>query len=793
MAVSSAEPSPISEATHSGLATINGIPASDKEAGLADNDDDTEEDSPYFEVRAAISNRDDPSLPSLTLRVWIIGILSCSLLAFANQILWLRTKPISISTLIVQILSYPLGRGLAYLLPKWRFRTFGYEWSPNPGPFSIKEHVLITVMSSTAASACYGVDVIIVKNLFYRPDNAMPDFWPSLLMMVTSQMIGYGLAGICRQLLVYPASMVWPANLASAIVYRTFHDVSRWPGLSRTAMFWLVFFCAFAWNWIPGYLVGVLGNLAILCLFNRRSVTMLQLSDGLSGIGLLNLPFDWSTIGSGLLGSPIVTPFWAACNIFAGFVIFFWILLPALYYTNTWDSQRFPIFTSDVFDAQGNKYDILRVMTKNYRLNQTAYEDYSQPRMPASVAVMYGASFAILTSLISYTLLYHGADIKARLTDARNQPADIHMKLMGAYKEVPFWWYIAVYVSFLALAMFTCEYWADEFGLSWFMLLFAMTLPLLFIIPIGMIQAVTNQQPGLNIITELIFGYIYPGNAIGNATFKVYGYISLVQGLLLVGDLKLGHYMKIPPRHMFIVQAFGTILAATVQFLALRFMIAHVDGLCRPEQQLSISSADGNGSNLANKGSTWSCTTINIFFSASLLWGAIGPRESFNNQSYRLLLHAFWLGLLLPIPIYFLQRWFTKLASTSVSQDGRTLKGARLIALVATGLNNIHIPVLLSSMNNATAIPTNAFFMWLLVGGFFNFYLKRRKPVLWERYVYSISGGLDAGTAICTLVIFALMQSGVNVPNWNGNKAICLSEQTSSVRPQTVSNHSTSS
>lgn len=58
----------------------------------------------------------------------------------------------------------------------------------------------------------------------------------------------------------------------------------------------------------------------------------------------------------------------------------------------------------------------------------------------------------------------------------------------------------------------------------------------------------------MNIITEYIIGYAYPGRPVANMCFKVYGYISMVQALTFVSDLKLGHYMKIPPRIMFSIQ-----------------------------------------------------------------------------------------------------------------------------------------------------------------------------------------------------------------------------------------------
>ena len=50
---------------------------------------------------------------------------------------------------------------------------------------------------------------------------------------------------------------------------------------------------------------------------------------------------------------------------------------------------------------------------------------------------------------------------------------------------------------------------------------------------------------GLNVITEFVAGIIIPGDPLANVTFKTYGYITQYQALLLISDLKLGHYMKV--------------------------------------------------------------------------------------------------------------------------------------------------------------------------------------------------------------------------------------------------------
>jgi hypothetical protein len=77
------------------------------------------------------------------------------------------------------------------------------------------------------------------------------------------------------------------------------------------------------------------------------------------------------------------------------------------------------------------------------------------------------------------------------------------------------------------------------------------------------------QQPGLNVITEMIIGYMYPGKPLANVAFKTYGDNSMTQALMFLSDFKLGHYMKIPPKSMFVVQVICfiyNIMFSTSQF-----------------------------------------------------------------------------------------------------------------------------------------------------------------------------------------------------------------------------------
>jgi OPT family oligopeptide transporter len=105
-----------------------------------------------------------------------------------------------------------------------------------------------------------------------------------------------------------------------------------------------------------------------------------------------------------------------------------------------------------------------------------------------------------------------------------------------------------------------------------------------YTVPIGVIQAITNQQVGLNVITELIIGYTLPGRPIAMMLFKTWGYMTMVQALGFSGDFKLGHYMKIPPRSMFWCQIIATVVAGTVQLAVQAWMFANIEDLCASDQ-----------------------------------------------------------------------------------------------------------------------------------------------------------------------------------------------------------------
>jgi OPT family oligopeptide transporter len=204
-------------------------------------------------------------------------------------------------------------------------------------------------------------------------------------------------------------------------------------------------------------------------------------------------------------------------------------------------------------------------------LDEVAYQSYSPLFLSTTFAFSYALSFGSLSSVLVHTALFHWNEIvdKFRATSQSKHNDDVHMRLYRKYPEVPDWWYLVIFTIMMILSIIVCEAWDTR--LPWWGFLITQLLPFIFTLPIGMVQAITNVQIGLNVITEFVAGYMFPGRPLANMMIKCYGYMTmaqvfycgmeLIQGLQFVADLKLGLYMKIPPRSLFRTQIWCTILA----------------------------------------------------------------------------------------------------------------------------------------------------------------------------------------------------------------------------------------
>ncbi|KAG6486909.1 hypothetical protein ZIOFF_055490 [Zingiber officinale] len=143
------------------------------------------ENSPVEQVALTVPVEDDPSAPALTFRMWVLGTASCVLLSFLNQFFWYRKEPLSITAISAQIAVVPLGHLMAATITdRVFFRESRWEFTLNPGPFNIKEHVLITIFANSGAGSVKAIYVVTAVKIFYRKDF---NFFVSLVVVITTQ------------------------------------------------------------------------------------------------------------------------------------------------------------------------------------------------------------------------------------------------------------------------------------------------------------------------------------------------------------------------------------------------------------------------------------------------------------------------------------------------------------------------------------------------------------------------------------------------------------------------------
>ncbi|OCF31915.1 OPT family small oligopeptide transporter [Kwoniella heveanensis BCC8398] len=688
-----------------------------------------EEDSPYPEVRASVSNIDDPEMPALTLRAWCLGMLFCTIASAINTFFHFRTPAPYISPLIIQVVTYPVGKGLAWLLP---ITTFimprwlgGYSFSLNPGPFNIKEHTIIVMMANVAVGPAYALYATVSSELYYKHDFG---YGFNIMFILATQLTGFTMAGICRRFVVWPASMIWPGNLVVTTNLNTLHaeEDGFQGGMSRFRFLILCGAGAFAWYFFPGFIFTGLSYFSYACWIAPKNRVVNQLFGVSTGLGMGILTFDWSQIT--WIGSPLTAPWWAEVNIGVGFVLFFWILVPILYYTNVWSFAYLPMNVIQAADRFGSAYDIFNILTDDVTLNKTAYAEYSPVYLSASFSVTFMCAFALSTALLVHTALYHGPRIYRAVINVKTEADDIHMKLMKHYPEVPDWWFLSLFVFVFVLAVVAIEVFHTDLPVWGYII--AVLLPFVYVVPAAFVYAMTSQQVGINLLAELIPGYIFQGQPIPGMIFKVFGVQTVVEALSFVQDQKLGHYMKIPPRATFIAQLSAASIACFVQSGTKELMFAKIDDICQVGQK-----------------SLLTCASTKVFFTSSIIWGLIGPERLFSKGSlYHPQTYALLVGAILPIPFWL---WVRKYPRSI--------------------FRNLNLPVVFSGALSIPPATGVNYASWLVTGFIFQYWLRRKKFAWWSKYNYVLSAALDVGTALSALAVFLVLDLPGASINWWGN------------------------
>lgn len=619
---------------------------------------------------------------------------------------------------MAQILAYPIGVSMAKIpYPS----HWPLAWFFNPGPFNIKEHCMITIMATVSSGTAYTTDIFITQHAWYR--QALSPGYMILLTLAT-QMIGFSYAGFCRQILVWPAAMIWPSNLQTTALMNAMHDGShhKFRGWTRNGVFCLATAATFVWEWVPTYLFTGLSVFSWPTWIAPKNKGVNVVFGGSGGIGLNFISFDWNQIGV-QLGSPLYVPWFALVNTFLAFLIVQGFVAPLLWATNVKNTGYLTFSSSGTYDRFGNSFSTDYVVNKEtMELDIEKYNQYSRQYLPATFLLSYALGFAAITACLSHVILFYGKDIMQQFRRALSDEPDIHARLMSRYREVPHWWYATLFLISFALAIPSIKVYHTEMPV--WMFIIALLIPAVYMIPVGVVQAVTSIQIGLNVITELICGYALPGRPIAMMIFKTFGYITMYQGLSFVSDLKFGHYMKIPPRDMFWAQTTMTIWSSLVQVAVTVFLFGNVTNICKMNPHEPINPP------------RYTCLAQHTFYSASVIFGLVGPGRNFAaGEQYAYVNIMFLVGAVVPIPTWFLAKRFPN-----------------------SWFRLVNWPLIFTStamMPPATGIN---FSSWFLTGWFFQYFLRRNYFEFWAHSNYILSAAFSAGSAVAAIIITACLE-----------------------------------
>jgi OPT family oligopeptide transporter len=699
-----------------------------------DNDEAAEEE---YRIETAhdiaikvLSTHDDPELPCLTFRMLFLGLGFSAFGAVLAQLYYFKPQTINVSQSFLVIVVYFIGKAWEVLLPsRGIFRYL------NPGPFNIKEHSAAIIMCSTAAGSATAIQVISVQELFY--DNEM-NGGIAIFTLLASQLIGYGFAGLLIETTVFPSITYWPKTVVTASIFQAFHFNG---GLSRkrARLFWIVFAGIFCWEIFPQWIFPLLTGISIFCLVDHTSPVMRNIFGGASnneGMGLLSWCFDWNLIGSGCLYYPL----WTQLNMDIG-IILTYVLMSAVYYGNVWHAKDFPFMSQAIFNSTGGEYNQTLILTNN-RFDPDKYAAVGPAWFSATNALGLITNNLAMGATTVHVFLFYWAELQPffRAMNPWNKTSTIthdeHYEKMKIYKPIPRWWFVATLLVAFAMAQATDYTGHSDF--SWWMLIVILILSLFFTTVYAVTSAIlgfAEFNGGINGFYQMLASYMAPGDPIANMYAALYGSQPTVQGINLLGDLKLGQYTKVPPRVNFLVQILGCIVGALLNYVIMLSVIS--------QQRPALLSISGTR--------LWSGQNAQGYNSNAIAWGALGPEMFGAGKPYYMVPVALAVGCFLPIPGYILHRLYPKVSLFRNFNTGIIIQYS---CYLSVGIN--------TSVNPS-----------MVLGVFSQWFLRRRFPKWFAKYNFIVAGALDGGTQVISfilnLAVFGAVGTAHEFPQWWGN------------------------
>ncbi|KIJ61351.1 hypothetical protein HYDPIDRAFT_116119 [Hydnomerulius pinastri MD-312] len=696
-----------------------------------------------------ISVQDDQSLNPWTFRAFFIGIGLSAFGGVLAQIYYFKPQTVLVSLMFLAVISYVLGIFMETFVPRYG----PLKWL-NPGPFNKKENAFVIIMASAAANSALGTEVLAVQRMYY---NITPNAGASIFLLFSSQLLGYGIGGMMRSILLYPSKMLYPGVLPLISMFDALYEGGN-AARRKLKVFYLVFGIIFIWELFPEWIFPLLTGFSIFCLANPNSPAFSRVfggSNGNEGLGLLSICFDWQYISGGV--NPMTIPLKAQFSNFLGYILCM-VVFVAVYYNNIWKAQNFPFLSQLLYYENGTEYNQTLILNSNYEVDPTLLAEQGLPYYSSTWVINLLATNLGLAATFTHLLLWNFKDLSSsrgwaslanlkqmwsnfdwkfwqhdgmREVDLNDEDIDPHYREMLKYPDAPNSWYFATFVASVIIALVVI--YKTDSTLPWWGFVIAILLATVSILFFGALYAITGLAFIIQPFVQMIGGFLHPGMPMANMYFVLYSYNTVSQAQLLLRDLKIAQYAKLPPRAAFTAQIIGTLLGAVLNFILMNSIIDN-----QLEILLSI-----QGTNI------WSGQQPQQYNSQAIAWGGLSHELFAAGQRYQWVPWAYVVGLFVPVPFWLIHRYWPKLRMDYLY----TPVIAYFIGWLCVGINS-------------------SILSYFTVAFVSQWWLRTRYPRWFAKYNYIVGAALDGGTQVMVFILSFAVQGAAGTshlfPNWWG-------------------------
>ncbi|KAG1866764.1 OPT oligopeptide transporter protein-domain-containing protein [Suillus subluteus] len=727
----------------------------DVETATVDADSDSEEGVLSNERDIAthvISVDDDPSLNPWTFRAFFIGLGLSTFGGVLAEIYYFKPQTVLVSLMFLAVVSYILGIFMETFIPRRGLLRY-----LNPGPFNKKENAFVVIMASASANSALGTEVLAVQRLYY---NITPNAGASVFLLFSSQLLGYGIGGMMRGILLYPSKMLYPGVLPLLSMFDALYEGGM-TARKKLRVFYIVFTAIFIWELFPEWIFPLLTGLSIMCLAAPNNAAVSRVfggTNGNEGLGLLSICFDWQYISGGV--NPMTIPLKAQFSNLLGYLLCM-VVFVAVYYNNIWKAQNFPFLSQLLFYENGTQYNQTLILNSNYQVDPTLLAEQGIPYYSSTWIVNLLSSNLGLAATFTHLLLWNRDDMRSawswmtpsgikklwanfdwkfwqsdgmRKQDVDDEDIDPHYKQMLKYPDAPNSWYFVVFLLSFVVALVVL--YKTDSTLPWWGFLISLLLATISILFFCALAAITGLMFAIQPFVQMIGGYLHKGLPVANMYFVLYGSNSVTQANLLLRDLKIAQYAKLPPRAAFTAQILGTLLGAILNFIMMNSIIDN-----QREILLSV-----QGTNI------WSGQQPQMYNSQAIAWGGLSHELFSVGQIYQWVPWAYLVGLFIPVPFWVIHRYWPKFRADYLY----TPIIAYYIGWLCVGIN--------SSLLSYFAIAFLS--QW---------WLRTRYPRWFAKYNYIIGAALDGGTQVMVFILSFAVQGAAGTshlfaPWWGANQ-----------------------